>query len=107
MIRTPDGRVLVRDDGLDRRQDVSSRCARWQLRQTSANTLDLARGPVAHPWRPEVAAEIAAQLTEKFGRGLQYEVVPVDDIPLAPTGKFQTIVPLPEGRADAYFRPAL
>jgi hypothetical protein len=48
-------------------------------------------------WRPEAAGEIATQLEEKFGRGLTFEVVPVDDIPLAPSGKLQSIVPLPEG----------
>jgi hypothetical protein len=47
-------------------------------------------------WKPEAAGEIAAQLREKFGRGLVFQVVPVDDIPLAPTGKLQTIVPLAE-----------
>jgi hypothetical protein len=67
---------------------------RWQLRQTGPSTLEFS-------WclpRPgsRAAGEIAAQLREKFGRGLVFQVVPVDDIPLAPTGKLQTIVPLAE-----------
>jgi hypothetical protein len=68
---------------------------RWQLRQTGPSTLELLVAPSA-AWKPEAAGEIAAQLREKFGRGLVFQVVPVDDIPLAPTGKLQTIVPLAE-----------
>jgi hypothetical protein len=73
---------------------------RWQLRQSDTNRLELLVVPSA-AWRPEVAAEIAAQLREKFGRGLSFEVIPVDDIPLAPSGKLQTIVPLPEDAGTA------
>ena len=104
VIRTPDGRVLY---GMMVSTVVKQflEVRRWQLRQTSANTLDLLVVP-SPTWRPEVAVEIAAQLTEKFGRGLQFEVVPVDDIPLAPTGKLQTIVPLPEDAPTPTSEPA-
>jgi phenylacetate-CoA ligase len=94
VIRTPDGRVLY---GMMVSTVVKPfvEVRRWQLRQTGANRLELLVVP-SSAWRPEAAAEIAARLKEKFGRGLVFEVVPVDDIPLAPSGKLQTIVPLPE-----------
>ncbi len=94
VIRTPDGRVLY---GMMVSTVVKpfTEVRRWQLRQTGPSTLELLVVPSA-AWRPEAAAEIAAQLREKFGRGLVFTVVPVDDIPLAPTGKLQTIVPLAE-----------
>jgi len=41
------------------------------------------------------------QLTAEFGPGLRFHVVPVEDIPLAPTGKLQTIVPLDGSAASA------
>ena len=92
VIRTADGRVLY---GMMVSTVVKPflEVRRWQLRQTGADTLELFVVP-SPTWRPEVAGEIARQLEEKFGPGLRFEVVPVDDIPLAPTGKLQTIVPL-------------
>ena len=68
---------------------------RWQLRQTATDALRLLVVP-SPSWRPEVAEEIARRLTEEFGPGLGFEVQPVAEIPLAPTGKLQTIVPLEE-----------
>ncbi len=99
VIRTPDGRVLY---GMMVSTVVKPflEVRRWQLRQADANRLELLVVPSA-AWRPEVAAEIAAQLEEKFGRGLLFEVIPVHDIPLAPSGKLQTIVPLPEDAGTA------
>jgi phenylacetate-CoA ligase len=99
VIRTPDGRVLY---GMMVSTVVKPflEVRRWQLRQTDRNRLELLVVPSA-TWRPEVASEIAAQLKEKFGRGLQFEVMPVDEIPLAPSGKLQTIVPLSENAGTA------
>lgn len=92
VIRTPDGRVLY---GMMVSTVVKPfhEVRRWQLRQTATDSLRLLVVP-SPTWRPEAAEEIAAQLTSQFGPGLRFEVVPVDDIPLAPTGKLQTIVPL-------------
>jgi hypothetical protein len=73
---------------------------RWQLRQTATETLRLLVVP-SPTWRPGAADEIARQLTDNFGPGLRFEVVPVEDIPLAPTGKLQTIVPLADSPASA------
>jgi phenylacetate-CoA ligase len=94
VIRTPDGRVLY---GMMVSSVVKAftEVRRWQLRQTGARTLELLVVP-SPTWRSGAAVEIAAQLGEKLGRELRFDVVPVDDIPLAPTGKLQTIVPLAE-----------
>jgi phenylacetate-CoA ligase len=94
VIRTPDGRVLY---GMMISTVVKpfQEVRRWQLRQTGPDTVCLLVVP-APTWRPEAGEEIARQLTEKFGPGLRFEVEPVDEIPLAPTGKLQTIVPLAE-----------
>jgi phenylacetate-CoA ligase len=94
VIRTPDGRVLY-GNMVSTVVKTFLEVRRWQLRQTDHRTLELLVVP-SPAWKPEAAAEIAAQLREKFGRGLVFKVVPVDDIPLAPTGKLQTIVPLAE-----------
>jgi phenylacetate-CoA ligase len=98
VIRTPDGRVLY---GMMVSTVVKPfpEVRRWQLRQVATDSLRLLVVP-SPTWRPEAAEEIAAQLTSKFGPGLRFEVVPVDDIPLAPTGKLQTIVPLADSPAS-------
>jgi phenylacetate-CoA ligase len=99
VIRTPDGRVLY---GMMISTVVKpfDEVRRWQLRQTAAQTLRLLVVP-SPTWRPGAADEIARQLTDNFGPGLRFEVVPVEDIPLAPTGKLQTIVPLADSPATA------
>lgn len=97
VIRTPDGRVLY---GMMVSTVVKpfQEVRRWQLRQVSSDGLRLLVVPSA-TWRPDVAETIRRELTERFGPGLRFDVVPVDDIPLAPTGKLQTIVPLPDAPA--------
>ena len=99
VIRLPDGRVLY---GMMVSTVVKPfpEVRRWQLRQTAPDALRLLVVP-SPAWTPEVAEKIARQLEEKFGRGLRFEVEPVDDIPLAPTGKLQTIVPLAETAGTA------
>jgi phenylacetate-CoA ligase len=99
VIRTPDGRVLY---GMMVSTVVKpfQEVRRWQLRQTGTETLRLLVVP-SPTWRPEAAEEIARKLTDEFGPGLRFEVVPVEDIPLAPTGKLQTIVPLAGSAASA------
>jgi phenylacetate-CoA ligase len=92
VIRTPDGRVLY---GMMISTVVKPfhEVRHWQLRQTAADALRLLVVP-SPTWRPEAAKEIARRLEETFGGGLRFEVEPVADIPLAPTGKLQTVVPL-------------
>jgi phenylacetate-CoA ligase len=98
VIRTPDGRVLY---GMMVSTVVKpfTEVRRWQLRQTAENALSLLVVP-SERWRPGVGEEIARQLEEKFGPGLRFQVEPVDDIPLAPSGKLQVIVPLEEHGAQ-------
>ena len=65
---------------------------RWQVRQTDGPVRVLV---VPSPdWHEAAGSRDRRKLAEKFGRDLRFEVDAVDDIPLAPTGKFQTIVPL-------------
>lgn len=92
VIRTPDGRVLY---GMMISAVVKTfhEVRRWQLRQTAADALRLLVVP-SPTWRPEAAGEIARHLTERLGPGLRFTVEPVENIPLAPTGKLQTVVPL-------------
>jgi phenylacetate-CoA ligase len=92
VIRTPDGRVLY---GMMVSTVVKpfQEVRRWQLRQLSPDSLRLLVVPQP-TWRPAVADALRKELDDRFGPGLSFEVVPVDDIPLMPTGKLQTIVPL-------------
>ncbi len=99
VIRTPDGRILY---GMMVSTVVKpfQEVRRWQLRQTGPDTLDLLVMP-SPAWRHEVSDQIRRRLDEQFGPGLRFQVIPVDDIPLAPTGKLQTIVPLADSMVDA------
>ncbi len=92
VIRTPGGRVLY---GMMISTVVKpfKEVRRWQLRQTAKDALRLLVVP-SDEWRPDVAGVIARQLTERFGPGLRFDVEAVEEIPLAPSGKLQTIVPL-------------
>jgi phenylacetate-CoA ligase len=96
VLRTPDGRMLY---GMMVSTVVKPfrEVRRWQLRQTAPDRLLLLVVPTPD-WRPEVGRELARQLTEQFGPGLRFDVDAVEDIPLAPTGKLQTIVPLDDPR---------
>ena len=42
------------------------------------------------------------RFVDRFGDAFDYEVVCVDDLPIAPSGKFQTIVPLEEPASSLY-----
>ena len=47
-------------------------------------------------WSGESSAAVRQRFVERLGDAFDYEVVCVDDLPVAPSGKFQTIVPLEE-----------
>ena len=99
VIRTPDGRVLYSMMlGATMKQFPEVR--HWQVRQTAADALSVLVVPSA-TWQPAAAKEIARQLAEKFAPGLHFTVAPVESIPLAPSGKHQTIVPLEDASAAA------
>ena len=97
VIRTADGRVIY---GMMVSQVVKpyQQVRRWQLRQTAGDRVRLLVVPFP-TWRPSVGDALRQELNQRFGPGLTFDVVPVDDIPLAPNGKFQTIVPLAEPAA--------
>lgn len=94
VIRTAGGRVIY---GMAVSTVVKpyTEVRRWQLRQTSEHALQLLVVPTDR-WRPEVADGLRVGLEERFGPGIAFRVEAVDDIPLAPGGKLQTIVPLDE-----------
>lgn len=91
-IRMPDGRVLY-GMGFGAVLKTFPEVARWQARQASPNKLRVLVVPTSD-WTPASAAAIVRKLVEKLGDSMHYEVVAVDNIPLAPSGKFQTIIPL-------------
>jgi phenylacetate-CoA ligase len=92
VIRTPDGRTVY---GMlvARLLTPFTEVRRWQLRQTGPTELRLLVVP-AEGWRTETGPAIGNLLEESLGPGLRFSVELVDDLPLAPSGKFQTIVPL-------------
>ena len=92
VVRAPDGRVLF---GMPVARVLADfpEVRRWQLREEAPTHLRLLVVP-ASGWNPEVAGAIERELTGRFGPGLRFTVEPTEDIPLAPSGKFQAIVPL-------------
>jgi phenylacetate-CoA ligase len=92
VIRTPGGRVLYGMLVLTVVKPFRE-VRRWQVRQVAPTTVRVLVVP-SPDWTPSVGDEIARQLSAKFGSGLAFEVEAVDHIPLAPSGKLQTIVPL-------------
>jgi hypothetical protein len=47
-------------------------------------------------WTEDSPAAVRSRFVERLGNAFEYEVMSVDDLPVAPSGKFQTIVPLEE-----------
>lgn len=92
VIRAPDGRVI-------NAVTVSSILAgapevrRYQVRQTGPRELMILVLP-SGSWRDDSAAAIEARFRDRLGDAFSYRVDRVDEIPLAPSGKFQSIVPL-------------
>jgi len=91
VIHMPDGRVL-HGTVLSTVLKVFPEVARWQARQTAPDELRILVVPTRH-WSDASAGAIIGKLSEKLGSGVRYQVEPVDNIPLSPAGKFQTIVP--------------
>jgi phenylacetate-CoA ligase len=91
-VRVPDGRVLY-GMGFGAILKTFPEVARWQAQQVAPDRLRVLVVPTSD-WTSASAAAIVAKLVEKLGGSMHYEVDAVDHIPLAPSGKFQTIVPL-------------
>ena len=66
---------------------------RWQAHQTAPDALRILL-VVSQGWNEQVREAALATMRHNLGQAIRYELVVVDDIPLAPNGKFQTIVPL-------------
>jgi phenylacetate-CoA ligase len=92
VIRAPDGRVI-------NTITVSSILAsaeeirRYQVRQLSPSDLRVLVVPSSR-WVDGSEVAVRARFVDRLGDAFNYEIVRVDDLPLAPSGKFQTIVPL-------------
>lgn len=95
VVRAPDGRsalngvmagwIVKQHDGV----------RRYQVRQVAPDRLEIAVVP-GHGWTAESAVALARDFGAKLDGAFAAEVVVCDDIPLAPGGKFQTIVPMRE-----------
>jgi phenylacetate-CoA ligase len=92
VIRTGDGRVL-NSALLGSCFSDHPEIRRWQAHQTAPDTLRILL-VVSPRWNEQAREAALASARHKLGEAIRYELVVVDDIPLAPNGKFQTIVPL-------------
>jgi phenylacetate-CoA ligase len=97
-IRTADGRML--------NSAVVGSCIspfgevrRWQARQVASDALRILMVPTGE-WSDGSLEQIRLSLQAKLGRSLKVDLELVTEIPLAPNGKVQTIVPL-DGLAAA------
>jgi phenylacetate-CoA ligase len=94
-IRTVDGRVLnsaVVGSCISPFREVR----RWQARQLAPDTLRIVLVPTAE-WDDGSLEAICQSVRAKLGDVLAVDLVLVSEIPLAPNGKVQTIIPL-DGR---------
>jgi phenylacetate-CoA ligase len=95
IVRTPDGRVLntaLLGSCFSKQLEIR----RWQAHQTAPDALRILL-VVSPEWTEQGREAALATMRHNLGQAIRYELVVVDDIPLAPNGKFQTIVPLQVG----------
>ena len=98
LIRTSDGRVLnsarLGSCFSDRRE-----IRRWQAHETGPDALRILLMTTGE-WTERTREAVVATMRKELGDGLRCELVLVlvEEIPLAPNGKLQTIVPLSEDR---------
>ncbi len=94
-IRSPDGRV-INTITVSSILATSEEVGRYQVRQTAADELRVLVIPT-DKWSPGAETAIRAKFVERLGNAFRYEVERVDALPVAPSGKFQTIIPLETG----------
>ena len=94
IIRSPEG-VVINNITISSILSSAAEIRRYQVRQTGARELRVLVVPSTQ-WNAESPAAIRSRFVERLGDAFQYEIVVVDDLPVAPSGKFQTIVPLEE-----------
>jgi phenylacetate-CoA ligase len=92
IIRAPDGRV-INTITVSSILSSASEVRRYQVRQTSPKDLTVLIVPSVD-WVEGSEAAVRNRFVERLGDAFNYNIVRVADLPLAPSGKFQTIVPL-------------
>jgi hypothetical protein len=94
VVRTADGRVL-NSGMLGSCFSPFPEVRRWQAQQTGPAALRVLLMTTGE-WTERTRAAVMDKVRAKLGDALHVDIVTVEEIPLAPSGKFQTIVPLPE-----------
>jgi phenylacetate-CoA ligase len=94
IIRSPEG-MVINTITVSSILSSADEVRRYQVRQTGSRELRILVVPSAS-WNGDSPAAVRARFIERLGNAFQYEVVRVDDLPIAPSGKFQTIIPLEE-----------
>jgi phenylacetate-CoA ligase len=94
IIRSPEG-MVINNITVSSILSSADEVRRYQVRQTGPRQLRILVIP-SPSWNGESSAAVCARFVERLGDAFQYEIVCVDDLPIAPSGKFQTIVPLEE-----------
>jgi phenylacetate-CoA ligase len=92
-IRAPDGRTL-NTVVISAIMGGIPGVRRYQVRQTGARDLLVLIIP-GKGWSAMMEDAIHRGFQERLGDAFRYDILLVDDIRLAPTGKFQTVIPLP------------
>jgi phenylacetate-coenzyme A ligase PaaK-like adenylate-forming protein len=96
-IRSPDGRV-INTITVSSILSTVAEIRRYQVRQTAPRDLRVLVVP-SSSWKDGSEAAVRARFVERLGDAFEYEIVAVNDLPLTPGGKFQTIVPLDQATA--------
>jgi len=98
-IRAPDGRIL-NTVVVSAIMGGIPQVRRYQVQQTGPRDLLLLILP-GGDWSPSVEDAIHRGFRERLGDSFRYDILTVDEIRLAPSGKFQTVVPLPGDSAGS------
>jgi phenylacetate-CoA ligase len=91
-IRAPDGRTL-NTVVVSAIMGAIPEVRRYQVKQTSPRELQV-QIIAGSAWSPATQDAVRRGFEERLGNAFQYTILPVDDIRLAPGGKFQTVIPL-------------
>ena len=94
IIRAPNGQV-INNITVSSILSSADEIRRYQVRQTGPRDLRIMVVPSTR-WTEHSPAAVRSRFVERLGNAFEYDVVCVDDLPVAPSGKFQTIVPLEE-----------
>ena len=91
-IRSPDGRML-NTVVVSAIMGAIPEIKRYQVRQTGPRDLLILIIP-GNGWSSSSEDAIHRGFQERLGDAFRYDILPVDDIRLAPSGKFQTVLPM-------------